>query len=118
MMVMNSKTIFGLMIGILAGLPLQGCCSHTGEGATTSLVVGEERIADASEEIRSEDGLAWTEVDTLHLALVGCYRGPEGLCVDTLTHYEPQMEAYPKQVHSIVASDSSMVYLLRPLFLN
>ena len=67
---MNSKTIFGLMIGILAGLPLQGCCSHTGEGATTSLVVGEERIADASEEIRSEDGLAWMEVDTLHLASV------------------------------------------------
>lgn len=59
----------------------------------------------------SEDGLAWMEVDTLHHALVGCYRGPEGLCVDTLTHYEPHMEAYPKRVHSIVDSDGSMVYL-------
>lgn len=108
---MNSKTIFGLMVGILAGLPLQGCCSRASEGATTPLAIGEERMADDSEEIRSEDGLAWMEVDTLHLALVGCYRGPEGLCVDTLTHYEPQMEAYPKRVHSIVASDSSMVYL-------
>ena len=63
---MNGKTIFGLMVCIMAGQPLQGCCSRAGEGATTSLVVGEERIADGSEEIRSEDGLAWMEVDTLH----------------------------------------------------
>ena len=67
---MNGKTIFGLMVCIMAGQPLQGCCSRASEGATTSFVVGEERIADDSEEIRSEDGLAWMEVDTLHLASV------------------------------------------------
>ena len=108
---MNGKTIFGLMVSIMAGLLLQGCCSQAREGATTSLTVSEECLVDGSEEIRSEDGLAWMEVDTLHHALVGCYRASEGLCVDTLTRYEPQMEAYPKRVHSIVASDSSMVYL-------
>ena len=53
---MNGKSIFGLMVCIMAGLPLQGCCFRANEGATTSLVVGEERITDASEEILSEDG--------------------------------------------------------------
>lgn len=34
---MNGKTIFGLMVCIMAGQPLQGCCSRASEGATTSL---------------------------------------------------------------------------------
>ena len=37
-MVMNGKTIFGLMVCIMAGQPLQGCCFRASGGATTSLL--------------------------------------------------------------------------------
>ena len=80
---MNSKTIFGLMVEYTGRTAFTRVVAPTQVGEQQPLAVGEERMADDSEKVRSEDGLAWMEVDTLHHALVGCYRGPEGLCVDT-----------------------------------
>ena len=93
------KTVFGLVVGILVGLLLQGCCFHRNVEASPLL----------SE--RSEDGQAWMELDTVNYALIGCYNATGGLLVDTLAHDKTGLELYPKRVHSIKASDGSMIYL-------
>ncbi len=54
---------------------------------------------------------AWMQVDTIHHALIGFINVAGEMLVDTLTHYEPEQEIYPKRVYSIAASDSSTVYL-------
>lgn len=110
---MNSKVkaIFGLMVSLMAGLPLQGCCSPASEGATASLMAGRQDMEELSDIIHSEDGKAWMETDTVHFALIGRYVADGKELVDTLKRYTPELEIYPKRVHAIEASDSSMVYL-------
>ena len=63
------------------------------------------------ERIVSEDGKVWMEVDTANCALLGYIRTGEDTLVDTLMHYGPALETYPKQVHSIDALDGSKIYL-------
>ena len=60
---------------------------------------------------RSEDGQVWMEVDTINYALLGYVRAAGGPIVDTLIHYEPELEVYPKQVHSMSVADGSPVYI-------
>lgn len=60
---------------------------------------------------RSEDGEVWMEVDTINNTLLGYMRAAGGPHVSTLMHYEPELEIYPKQVHSIGASEGSTVFL-------
>ena len=48
------------------------------------------------------------EVDTLNCALIGCVSVAGGEIRDTLLHYDPAMEIYPKQVYTI----GTPVYLL------
>ena len=52
------------------------------------------------------------EVDTVNYALIGCVNAAGGERRDTLLHYDPAMEIYPKQVYSIDASIGSPLYLL------
>lgn len=52
------------------------------------------------------------EVDTVHYALIGCVNAAGGEIRDTLLHYDPALEIYPKQVYSISASLGSPLYLL------
>ena len=60
---------------------------------------------------RSEDGEAWMEVDTVNHSLLGYIRAAGGPHVSTLMHYEPELEVYPKRVHSISASEGVTVFL-------
>ncbi len=60
---------------------------------------------------RSEDSEVWMEVDTINCALLGYVRAAGGPLVDTLMRYEPELEIYPKRVHSIDASEGSTVFL-------
>ena len=60
---------------------------------------------------RSEDGEVWMEVDTVKHELLGFIRAAGGPNVSTLLNYEPELEIYPKRVHSIGASDGSTVFL-------
>ena len=85
-----SKIILGVIVAVMAGLPLQ--------------VV-------ADQPIRSEDGKVWMEVDTLNNVLIGYYEAGDYFFVDTLACDGPALEFYPKHVHSIEASDGSTVYL-------
>ncbi len=59
----------------------------------------------------SEDGEVWMEVDTVNYALLGYIHAGEDIHLDTLTHYDPEMEIYPKQVHSFSSVDGSALYL-------
>ena len=52
------------------------------------------------------------EVDTVNYALIGCVNTEGGEVRDTLLHYEPALEIYPKQVFSVDASLGSPLYLL------
>ena len=52
------------------------------------------------------------EVDTVNHALIGCVNAAGGERRDTLLHYDPALEVYPKQVYSIDASLGSPLYLL------
>ena len=61
---------------------------------------------------RSEDSEVWMEVDTVNYALLGYVRAAGGPLVDTLMHYEPELEVYPKRVHSIDAEGGTTVFLL------
>jgi hypothetical protein len=61
--------------------------------------------------MRSEDGQAWMEVDSTNCALLGYLSAAGGPFVDTLMRYEPEMEIYPKRVHSIETLDGSTVLL-------
>lgn len=99
-----SRTILNLAIAIMAGQPLQGCCSLAFVGASPLQV-------DDDLPIRSEDGKAWMEVDTLSHNLIGYYNAEGEPLVYTLAHYEPALEIYPKYVHSIASSVGSTVYL-------
>lgn len=58
----------------------------------------------------SENGEVWMELDTIHQALLAHVEVAGGTTTDTLTHYEPQMEIYPKKVHFIEGEDE-IVYL-------
>ena len=60
---------------------------------------------------RSEDGEVWMEVDTVNHALLGYIRAAGGPHVSTLMDYEPELEIYPKRVHSIDADGGSTVFL-------
>lgn len=60
---------------------------------------------------RSEDGEVWMEVDTINNALLGYIRAAGGPLVSTLMTYDPELEIYPKRVHSIDASEGSTVFL-------
>ena len=82
--------LFSVIVAVVVGLPLQ--------------------VA-ADQPIRSEDGKVWMEMDTISHALIGYYRAETGILADTIALNEPALELYPKHVHSIDASDGSMVYL-------
>lgn len=71
----------------------------------------EEPMLPAYQPERSEDGEAWMEVDTVNYSILGCLRTAGGPLVDTLKHYDPALEVYPKRVHSIGASEGSTVFL-------
>ena len=58
----------------------------------------------------SENGEVWMELDTINQALLAHVEVAGGTTTDTLTHYEPQMEIYPKKVHFIEGEDE-IVYL-------
>lgn len=60
---------------------------------------------------RSEDGEVWMEVDTLKRTLLGYIRAAGGPHVSTLINYEPELEIYPKRVHSIDVSDGPPAFL-------
>ena len=51
------------------------------------------------------------EVDTVNHALIGCVNAAGGEIRDTLLHYDPALEIYPKLVYSIDASLESPLYL-------
>ena len=52
------------------------------------------------------------EVDTVNYALIGCISVAGGEIRDTLLHYDPALEIYPKMVYSMDASIGSPLYLL------
>lgn len=60
---------------------------------------------------RSEDGEVWMELDTLNHMLLGYIRAAGGPHVSTLISYEPELEIYPKRVHSIDVSDGAPAFL-------
>ena len=60
---------------------------------------------------RSEDCQVWMEVDTVSNAILGSVSAAGGPLVDTLRYYDPALEAYPKRVYSINASEGSDVFL-------
>jgi len=57
---------------------------------------------------RSEDGEVWMKVDTVKHELRGYFRAAGGPHVSTLLHYEPELEVYPKRVHSIDTGESTV----------
>ena len=71
----------------------------------------EETMLPAYMPERSEDSEVWMEVDTLNRALLGYIRAAGGPHVSTLMNYEPELEIYPKRVHSIDVSDGPTAFL-------
>lgn len=59
-----------------------------------------------------KEGEVSMEVDTVNYALLGRVRVAGGELVDTLMHYDPALELYPKRIYSIGASEGSVVFLL------
>ena len=74
-------------------------------------LIKEEPMLPAYIPERSENGEVWMGVDTVNHALLGYVRAAGGPLVSTLMHYEPELEVYPKRVHSIGASEGSTVFL-------
>ena len=98
---------------LLAGFPYSQVFSYLSPEAQ-SLVEqdGEEKpMLPAYLPERSEDGEVWMEVDTVNHVLLGYIRAAGGPHVSTLMHYEPELEIYPKRVHSIDANGGSTVFL-------
>lgn len=59
------------------------------------------------------NGEVYLEVDTVHYALIGCVSVAGGEIRDTLLHYDPALEIYPKQVYTIdIFSLGDPLYLL------
>lgn len=71
-----------------------------------------EVIYPTEEPCRSEDGEVWMEVDTANCTLLGYINAAGGPLVDTLMRYDPELEIYPKCVHSISADEGKTVFLL------
>ena len=61
---------------------------------------------------RSEDRQVWMEVDTVNNAILGYVSAAGGPLVTSLKHYDPELEVYPKRVHSIDGAEGSSVFLL------
>jgi hypothetical protein len=60
---------------------------------------------------RSEDHQVWMEIDTISNSILGYLNAAGGPLVTTLKNYDSALEAYPKRVHSIDASEGSDVFL-------
>lgn len=71
-----------------------------------------EVIYPTDEPCRSEDGEVWMEVDTTSCSLLGYINAAGGPLADTLMHYDPELEIYPKHVHSISTEEGKTVFLL------
>ena len=74
------------------------------------MVDGIGEVVNPTDVCYSEDGKVWMELDTINHALLGHVEVAGGTTTDTLTHYEPQMEIYPKKVH-VIGNDDKIVYL-------
>lgn len=61
---------------------------------------------------RSEDRQVWMEVDTVNHVIRGYVSAAGGPLVTTLKHYDPELEVYPKRVHSIDGAGGSSVFIL------
>lgn len=75
-----------------------------------ALVDGIGEVVNPTDVCYSEDGKVWMELDTINHALLGHVEVAGGTTTDTLTHYEPQMEIYPKKVY-VIGNDDKIVYL-------
>lgn len=60
---------------------------------------------------RSEDRQVWMEVDTVNNAILGYVSAAGGPLVTTLKYYDPELEVYPKRVHSIDGAEGTSVFL-------
>lgn len=61
---------------------------------------------------RSEDRQVWMEVDTVNNAILGYVSAAGGPLIDTLKHYDPELEVHLKRVHSIDGAEGSSVFIL------
>jgi len=91
-----------------------GCQRGNRVHSAESVAIEKENASSSTEGLteRSEDGRVWMEVDTVSHALVGFARVAGEPLVDTLIHYDPALEIYPKRVHSISTDNGKTFYLL------
>lgn len=71
-----------------------------------------EVIYPTDEPCQSEDGEVWLEIDTANCSLLSYINAAGGPLVNTLIYYDPELEIYPKHVHSISADEGETVFLL------
>lgn len=97
---------------ILADFPYSQIFSYLSPEVQTLLEQHKENEPMLPAYLSDREGEVSMEVDTINYALLGRVRVAGGELIDTLTHYDPALELYPKEIYSIGASEGSVVFLL------
>ena len=97
---------------ILADFPYSQIFSYLSPEVQTLLERHKENEPMLPAYLSDREGEVSMEVDTINYALLGRVRVAGGELIDTLTHYDPALELYPKEIYSIGASEGSVVFLL------
>ena len=97
---------------ILTDYPYGQIFSYLSPEVQTLLERHEENEPMLPAYLSDREGEVSIEVDTVNYALLGRVSVAGGELVDTLMHYDPELELYPKQIYSIGASEGSVAYLL------
>lgn len=97
---------------LLLGFPYGQVFSYLSTKAQTLVERNEENVPMLPAYLSHKNPEVNLEVDTVNYALIGCISVAGGEIRDTLLHYDPALEIYPKLVYSIDASIGSPLYLL------
>lgn len=88
-------------------LLIYGC---KGSISTTPLVERYGSVSDFT--MQSDDGLIRLGIDTANLALIANTNANGSFWFDTICNYTPEMDVYPKSIHSIKADNGTIIYLI------
>lgn len=97
---------------ILTDYPYGQIFSYLSPEVQTLLERHEENEPMLPAYLSDREGEVSMEVDTVNYALLGRVSVAGGELVDTLMHYDPALELYPKWIYSVGASEGSVVFLL------
>lgn len=97
---------------ILADYPYSQIFSYLSQEVQSLLERNKENEPMLPAFLPDREGEVSMEVDTVNCALLGRVIVAGGELVDTLKHYDPALELYPKRIYTIGASEGSVAFLL------